>query len=238
MAIINRRTALVALGAASAGVAGWAITGSPGPAVATSCVGALEIGVRNLMVRRRTRRAVEAVAEGDGTAEDSLNQGELLAALGRDVARAERYGDPMTLCFVRMQEHEQLSPAAMAAAEQHLGASLERVTRASDSWFAMGKGTFAVILERCTAADATYFAERLSIATGSRPLIVEGKRVHTGIAMAHTEYDPHQFVGAADFLSAARTSRFQAPGKRERLVADGRFLRQHIYGKDHTAGAA
>jgi GGDEF domain-containing protein len=238
MAIFDLRTALVALGAASAGVAGWAITGSAGPAVAASCVGALEIGIRHLTVRRRMRRSLAAAVETATTVEEPQNQEELLAALGRDVARAERYGDPMTLCFVRMQEHEQLSPAAMAAAEQHLGASVERVTRASDSWFAMGQGTFAVILERCSAADATYFAERLSIATGSRPLIVEGQRVPSGIAMAHTQYDPHQFVGAADFLSAARTARFQAPGKRERLVADGRFLRQHIYGKDHTAGAA
>jgi hypothetical protein len=99
-------------------------------------------------------------------------------------------------------------------------------------------GRFAIVLERCTGSEASAFAERVALAAKSRPVIADGARLPIEVTTAQTQYDPHQFVGARDFLAAVAAARFHAPGHRQRLVSDGRFLRDHVYGKDSTAGAA
>jgi GGDEF domain-containing protein len=157
--------------------------------------------------------------------------------LGRDVARAERYGEPLTLCLLKAETVEAPSELVADALLGHVRATVERITRASDSWYEVGQGVFAVVLERCSAAEAASFGERLAIAAGSRPVIADGARVPVSIIFANTQYDAHQFVGARDFFAAACSARMAAPGHRQRLVSDGRFLRDSVYGREATRAA-
>ena len=85
--------------------------------------------------------------------------------------------------------------------------------------------------------DASAFAQRVAFAAGSRPVIAGGERVPLDVTAANTAYDAHQFVGVPDYIAAIASARFATPGQRRRLVSDGRFLREQLYGRD-TAGAA
>ena len=106
------------------------------------------------------------------------------------------------------------------------------MTRASDSWFELGQGRVAVVLERCPASDAAAFGDRLTIAAHSRPVIASGEKIAFELKVAVTEWNAHQFLTVEEFLGAALAARPRAAEPRRRFVTDGRELRERLYGRE------
>ncbi len=231
MKSVGTRNALIAALVCAAGTGAALILGVPLLAMA----GAVAAGA--YLVARNGRGGSGHGKRKEPAPAHGLEQTALLETLARDVARAERYGEPLTVCMVRAEGYETMTPPQQEAVSFHLGSTVERVTRASDSWFDVGEARFAIILERCNTAEANAFAQRVAFAAGSRPVIAGGERVPLDVTAANTAYDAHQFVGVPDYIAAIASARFATPGQRRRLVSDGRFLREQLYGRD-TAGAA
>jgi GGDEF domain-containing protein len=234
---ITLKTATPAVAACALGTLAALLLDRPLLALVGAAIAAAAVGVQRLRARPRAAVATAPRVEATPTRTPQLDDA-LIDAVSREIARAERHAEPLTICLVRAEGFAGQGEAQRSATASHLRATVERVTRASDSWFELAPDQYAVVLERCSAVDAATFAERLAFAAASRPVIAEGARVPVDITTACLEYNHHQFVGARDFLAAACASRFLRPGYRQRLVADGRLLREQFYGKDRTAGAA
>lgn len=227
--------ALAAALTTAAGTGAALVAGAPLLALAGSGAAVLFVGARSFRASRGGRAAASHPAPG---LPGPVAPPEFMSVAIRDVARAERYGEPLTLCIARVTTATPTESDASEGLHEHLRRAFERVTRASDTWCDIGGGMFAALLERCSAADAAAFTDRLSLAATSRPLTVDGVRVAVNLAVSATCYDAHQFVGAEDFLAAGFNARLSEPGKRQRLVADGRFLRESVYGSGCHADAA
>jgi diguanylate cyclase (GGDEF)-like protein len=204
----------------------------------------------------RTRRAEAArreqeirdIAEGKSEAffrdaQTGLpNRQHLIDQLTREIARAERYTQDLTIVIVEIvRMHDLLAawgPGVGERAVVHVADTLRRVTRNSDFLARIDDERFGIVLMQCNADQARMFGERALLAVGNRPLKpAEGARlpVYVAVEFAAAQFDAERYRGPLDFLSAAGGDIVTSPrrkrttGKAQRKSpADYRNLRQQL----------
>jgi diguanylate cyclase (GGDEF)-like protein len=164
----------------------------------------------------------------------------LIDTLARDIARSQRYSQPLTLAVVTISQFDELRAAwgagTASQAVRHVADTLRRVTRASDFLSRIDADRFAVILLQCSERQAALFADRVSLAVSNRPLQSKARvKVphYVGVEVTALEHDATRYRGPLDFLSVAggdlvperprmRRGAFAGdpPGLRQQLVRD------------------
>lgn len=150
---------------------------------------------------------------------------QLVATLGRDMARAQRYGHPLTLAIVRIHDyaglHAQWGPSLTVPAARHVADTLIRVTRASDFVARLDAATFAVILGQCSGPQAGLYADRATSAVNGRPVrtpVRLGAPLYLDVRVAALQFDPTRCRGPIEFLDLAGV---EGPGEESGLPFDG-----------------
>lgn len=142
--------------------------------------------------------------------------------LGRELSRASRAGEPVSLLMIDLDHFKQLNDRfghqAGDLVLRRVGDLLVRLTRASDVAARYGGEEFAVVLPSCGPADAVELAERFRRAIERddwpRPLTVS-----VGAATAPTDG-----LTAADLVGAADAALYaaKAGGRNQVRAASGR----------------
>lgn len=214
----SRRNMYAALGVLAAGEVATALAVPP--------LGALLLGSTGAAVffARRTERLTAEIhrrelanatdQHADFALTDELtglpNRQNLIEQVARDTARAERYGQPLTLAIIEIERLTEIGqvwgPGTVDAAVQHVAETLSRVTRNSDFLARLDEQRFAVVLVGCTRDQADAFGQRVMLAVGNRPLQAQERGrlpVYVSVDVQALEYDAEQYRGPLDFLSAA-----------------------------------
>jgi diguanylate cyclase (GGDEF)-like protein len=225
-----------------------------------------------LLVARRLAKqgAVRAAAEAErqlrSASEGFLldtetglpNRQHLIDQLAREIARAQRYAQEMTLSVIEVSRLRDLETAWGAAtranAVKHVAETLRRVTRTSDFLARIDDAHFAVLLTQCNATQAASFGERVSLAVSNRPLrSTSTVRVplYVSVELTATEFQATRFRGPLDFLSAAGGDLQPAPeprrpalsgapanAPRRSLAADPQALRRQLVRDYYPEGKA
>jgi diguanylate cyclase (GGDEF)-like protein len=207
-------------------------------------------------LRDRVRVAESRAAAGQDQIDAShdpetrlANRVHLIEQLARDIARAQRYSQALTLAVVELSRFEDFRASWGAetsrAAVLHVAETLRRVARSSDFVARLDRARFAVVLSACDEAQAASFGDRLSLAVSNRPLrSTGGVRVplYIGVDVAATLYRSGRFRGPLDFLSAAGGDLIsaaesgappaqggsRAPARGRALAADPQALRRQL----------
>ena len=124
------------------------------------------------------------------------------ARLADEVARAERYAQPLALVLCDLNGFKQLNDehghAAGDVALEHVGAALQATIRTVDSAFRIGGDEFALLLPQTDRQEAQAAIERIAVALRG-DLGATGVSATFGLAV-HPEdgTDPHRLVRRAD----------------------------------------
>lgn len=188
-------------------------SGAVGGILVTATVGLSAFTYRGLqaIVLPPTRPGATVDGPIGGDPETGLaDRRQLVATLGRDMARAQRYGHPLTLAIVRIDGFDRLDaqwgPALTVPAAQHVSGTLVRVTRASDFVARFDEATFAVILGQCSGAQAGLYADRATRAVNGRPVRTSvrlGSPFYLDVRVAALQFDPTRCRGPIEFLDLA-----------------------------------
>lgn len=169
-------------------------------------------------VRDRIRQAEERAAQAARESTDSSHDPDtrlpsrvlLIEQLGREIARARRQSQDLTLATIELSRYEDFrsswGPAATHAAVLHIAETLRRVTRSADFVARLDAARFGIILAPCNEAQAAAFGDRLSLAVSNRPLPSATEvrvPLYVGVEIVATQYDAERYRGPLDFLSAA-----------------------------------
>ncbi|MGZ4399548.1 MAG: diguanylate cyclase domain-containing protein [Gaiellaceae bacterium] len=105
----------------------------------------------------------------------------LLTRLEAEASVSERWGRPLSLVLVRVEDMDGVAASfgeeATAAAFEHLGARLRRAVRASDSVGYWSADELALVLPGCFAEGVQAVAKRLrSVLAGDPARVVRGRR--------------------------------------------------------------
>lgn len=175
-----------------------------------------------IMVFAGRRRAVAALAESieevlqkeshslfRDEATGLPNHRKLVEQVPREVARAERYGHPLSLVAVVMPGLDQLRVrwgADMAdRAVLHVAGTLKRIVRDPNMVFRLDGGQFAVLCQGRSGVEVAGFCEAVELAVGDRPIVVKGGLpLYVTVETSAVEYERDRFEGPLEFLSAAR----------------------------------
>ena len=195
------------------------------------------------------RRAMERYAEQRTEAlrtdtEPGLpNRQLLIEQLTREIARAERYREPVTVAVVRIGQFEQLvghwGRETTHDAVTHVADTLRRITRQSDFIARLDESRFCVVLVQCSEDQASIFGERISVAVANRSLHAgaEGKLpLFVNCDVTALEYDSERFRGPLAFLSAAGGELVQQPRVGGVSLRDGHALRRQLIGNHASDG--
>ncbi len=195
------------------------------------------------------RRAMERYAEQRTEAlrsdtETGLpNRQLLIEQLTREIARAERYHEPVTLAVVRIGQFEQLighwGRETTHDAVLHVAETLRRISRQSDFVARLDESRFCVVLVQCSEEQASIFGERISVAVANRSLHAgaEGKLpLFVNCDVSALEYDAERFRGPLAFLSAAGGELAQQPRVGGVSLRDGHALRRQLIGNHASDG--
>ena len=139
------------------------------------------------------------------------NRNHLLDQLAREIARAERYQQALTLAVVEIERMDDIEAAvgtdAVTRAIAHVTKTMNRVTRTSDFLARVDDHRFAVALIQCTGEQAKKFADRVELAVSNRPIRagsrMRGVPVYLSVKVTTLQYDRTRLRGPLDFLSRA-----------------------------------
>ncbi|MGE5597377.1 MAG: GGDEF domain-containing protein [Hyphomicrobiales bacterium] len=214
----SRRGMFAALGVLAAGEVAATVVAPPIGAVLLGSTGAaVFLGRRTeQLTAEEHRRELARSADQRGDAglvdpETGLpNRQHLLEQLGREVARAERYGQPMTLSVIEIERLAELEhawgPATTEKAVAHVAETLKRVVRSSDFLARLDDRRFAAVLVNCSEQQAAAFGERVMLAVSNRPLQARERGrlpVYVSVGISALAYEGAKYRGPLDFLSAA-----------------------------------
>lgn len=164
------------------------------------------------------------------------NRAQVIEDLAREIARAERFGDALTMAVVEVNRYDDLVAAwgqeTANAAISHVADTLRRVTRASDLCARTDENRFAIALVKCDLAAADNFAEHVRLAISNRPLRTGGRLpvpVYLEVSVATLEYRPGRYRGPLEYLSAAGGD-IQLPDQAERRVVGTERARDSLRG--------
>jgi diguanylate cyclase (GGDEF)-like protein len=123
--------------------------------------------------------------------------------LGREVARAQRYGRRLALIVLDLDDFKAINDRiGHLAGDAVIGESAERVrdvVRSADIPCRVGGDEFAVIMPESTLADADQLYRRLQSAVSARPIGQAGRlSFSAGVAELKPEDDPTIFFERAD----------------------------------------
>lgn len=207
---------------------------------------AVEVGARTafFLARRVPFRphlggAAERPAAGvELAAVESGAREALVRAIQDCIDDSSRHPGPLSLVIVSPSLPIDVTAAVRSASVEHVGSVIDRVTRSSDFWGALGNGRFAVVLDQCDEPQAAAYASRLAVAVANRPLIAAGARVVVEAAAVPSTCHGGQSTDAATFLAEAE--RRAGPGSLpvHRLLADTRLLRSRLVSQEYAARAA
>lgn len=230
---LDRRLAVGAFGALLAGEAAVALLLSPAVgACLLACTGAMGYlqyrGDHRPARPAADRPPVLAHAQPAATLP---GRPELLDQAARDMARAKRYGFPLTLAVIDIPGHEQLSALWDANTKSDVGAQLaERVRhamRASDFLAQVAPDRFVAALMDCTGEQAERFGARVTRSVGARPILTGEKNclpVQLSAVVSSLQFAAARFGDARAFVAAAEGQ--PAPVSIvERVRPDGRDVR-------------
>jgi diguanylate cyclase (GGDEF)-like protein len=152
------------------------------------------------------RDAVEIDALEDRAVHDSLtgclNRAAAFRAVAEEIARARRYGSPLSVCFLDVDdfkrvndEHGHLSGDRVL---RGIAAALRGGVRANDLVARVGGDEFLVLMPQTDAAAATAVAERLVIAIETIDAPDVSVSAQFGIAGWTSRQSPDDLVGEAD----------------------------------------
>lgn len=180
-------------------------------------------GAAGLLVRRGEQFSAQEHANEldrslDSRADQGLTDGQtglpnrqhLIEQVSREIARAERYSQDLTVAIVevaRLRElHHTWGEGTVEKAVRHVAETLRRVVRTSDFLARLDAHRFAVVLLGCDRQQAQLFGDRLSLAVSNRPL--QGRDngrlpVYVGVELTALQYEAGRFRGPMDFISAA-----------------------------------
>jgi len=214
----SRRNMYVAFGVLAAGEVATTVVAPPLGALLIGSTGAAVFFVRRTerLTAEAHRRELANAADqrADFALTDELtglpNRQDLIEQVARDTARAERYGQPLTLAIIEIERLTEIGqvwgPRTVDAAVLHVAETLSRVTRNSDFLARLDERRFAVVLVGCTREQADAFGQRIMLAVSNRPLQAQERGrlpVYVSVDVQALEYDPEQYRGPLDFLSAA-----------------------------------
>ncbi|MFN0146460.1 MAG: GGDEF domain-containing protein [Dehalococcoidia bacterium] len=175
------------------------------------------------------------------------NRQALLDQLTRDIARAERYREDLTMAVIEIGQFDAVQARGRDVRNEaiaHVAQTLKRVTRTSDYIARIDERRFAVLLIASTAAQAEVFAERAVMAVANRPLSAGHLPVYINCEVEILGYDAAQYRGPLAFLSAAggdaaTTARKTRKNPAGTLTGDGgQSLRRQILGTARAANDA
>lgn len=225
--------------AAGAGAAAAVAAGHPVLAAGCVATGAVFFLARRTAFRSRPAAAAARPPAGvQPAAEESAAREALVRAIQDRIDELSGHPGPLSLVIVTPSLPIAVTASVRAASVEHIGSVIERVTRPTDFWGALGDGRFAVLLGQCDQSQAAACAGRLAVAIANRPLIAAGARVVVGVTAVPSAFDPGQAADAASFLAEAERRADHERLPVHRLVADTRLLRQRLVSEDYVARAA
>lgn len=208
---LDRGMAVGAFGALIAGEAVVAVLLPTAGICLLACTGAMGY----LQHRSERRRASAAPAAAATTAAppsraELPGRPELLDQAGRDIARAKRYGFPLTLAVIDVPKYEQLSAAwdeeTTADIAAHLADRVRHAMRESDFLARVAPDRFIATLMDCTAEQADGFAERVARSVGARPILTGEKGclpVQLAATVSSLQFAAQRFPDAPSFIAEA-----------------------------------
>lgn len=138
------------------------------------------------------------------------NRQQLIDQIGREVARAERYQQDLTIGIVEIERFHELEKvwgtATTEMAVQHVASTLGRVVRQADFLSRLDERRFAIVLVGCTREQAAIFGDRVMLAVGNRPFQASDRGrlpLYVSVDVQALQYEPAKYRGPLDFLSAA-----------------------------------
>lgn len=227
-------------------IAGGLWTVSSAPVLGLALVLA-SLALAGMMLRER-RSAAETLARAIDEAlelqTDSFfidpvtglgNQRQLLGQLPREVARAERYGQPVSLAVIEIADLEVLrerwGTVAAGRAVFHVAGTLKRITPQSHLAIRLDGARFAVLIQGKSPDEVTRFCERVRLAAGNRPLERDSDLampVHVTVAISSVEYEADRFRGPLEFLSAAKCDLAVETARAQARKTEVRDLRRRL----------
>jgi len=172
---------------------------------------------------RNARRYTEARTLADFDALTSLhNRRYFHETLAREVARAHRYGRPLSLIVLDLDDFKTVNDrVGHLAGDAVLAEAAERlltVVRTADIPCRVGGDEFGIVLPESTGRDAELLADRIAQAIGERPITGAGTLcLSAGVAELRAGDRPTElFERADDALYRAKEL-----GKARTVAADG-----------------
>jgi GGDEF domain-containing protein len=145
----------------------------------------------------------------------------LVEQITRDIARAERHQEPLTLAIIRITR-VQGDPADPLEVVRHVAETLKRVTRASDYLARIEEFRFAALLADCPQDNAAIFAERATVAIANQPLLTGERPAYVHCDVGTLQYNPERHRGALGFLrEAVANGRIEASASSESMARLG-----------------
>jgi diguanylate cyclase (GGDEF)-like protein/PAS domain S-box-containing protein len=155
---------------------------------------------------RETVKRLEELSITDGLS-GLYNQRHFYETLGKEMTRAQRYGRPLSLIMIDIDNFKNFNDAyghmEGDRVIERLGATIRRCSRRPDVACRYGGEEFVVLLPETTAEQAHIMAERMRVEFRAHPFRPRpGETVHKtisiGIAQCENKEDPRSFLNRAD----------------------------------------
>jgi two-component system cell cycle response regulator len=184
--------------------------------------------IRNTLEKHRLRGEIESMTRrlSEMAIRDDLtglyNKRYFTEALDREIDRALRYGQKLSLCMADIDHFKAVNdsyghPAGDGVLRQ-LGALIQNSTRKSDISCRYGGEEFAIILPDINAVQAAKFAERLRRQIEALPLEPEGRPIRVTISLGIAQYDAESPMDLDAFVRAADDRLYHAKKKGRNCV--------------------
>ena len=164
------------------------------------------------------------------------NRRQLLEQLPLEVARAERYGQPLSLITVKIpdleQTRERWGTVVTDQAILHVANTLKRISPDTQLVFRLDSGQFAILCQGKPHSRGSHLCEGAALAVENRPILIEGNGslpLYVTVQTSAVDYEVDRFEGPLEFLSAAgcETEPERPPWTRCR-TADAHDLRRRL----------
>jgi two-component system cell cycle response regulator len=186
--------------------------------------------ITNTLEKRRLRREVEMMTQrlSEMAIRDELtglyNKRYFTEALEREIDRAQRYGQKLSLCMADLDHFKQVNdsyghPAGDCVLKK-VGAVILRSTRKSDIACRYGGEEFAIILPDISLDQAVKFGERLRRQVNAVPFEPEGWPFGVTISLGVAQYDSDGKMDFSRFVQEADERLYRAKSAgRNRVVS-------------------
>jgi two-component system cell cycle response regulator len=198
------------------------------PAALEAVVLAVERALEKWRLREQNERLVRELRTLSLT-DDLTGLGNRRAfddALRREVARAHRFDQPLTLALLDLDHFKRVNDTLGHAAGDRVLVSfagrLKAEARLSDAIFRYGGEEFVVILFGTPLGGGVRFAERLRAAAAVRPLAAGEHRLAVTVSVGVAQLEPADDDSGLTVFTRADAALYKAKGAgRNRVMAEG-----------------